>query len=264
LRDQTDDTFMGVTGELFDEAQTAITDMTLYGEIGLGHGFELDAALPVRYGVNRYGFAVGESPDVRHSHAGLGDLMLAARFGTVRGRWAASVLAGVRLPLYDNAPEVLLIQPGNSDFYDDKLPLGDGTIDLDLSVGGGTSWAWGWALLEAGGRVRNRLYSAALPGRIQLGVKPYEPLSVWASADAKLSLGNGDAPVFYLDEWNKGPSVVDNQSVLGASAGLSVDATDQVALYGTVSRVVVAVRYPLLTSVSGGIVIHFDVRDLRS
>jgi hypothetical protein len=263
LREQSDETFLGVPGGLYDGAQTAITDLTLYGELGLGHGFELDMALPVRYATNRFAFAEGDAPDVRNAHAGLSDLMVAGRFGTVRGGWAASVLAGVRLPLYDNAPEALRIEPGNADFYDDRSPLGNGTIDVDLSVGGGTSWSWGWALLEAGGRVRNRLYSAALPGRLQVGVKPVEPLAVWVSADSQLSLGNGDAPDFYVDEWGKGPSVVDNQSFLGASAGLSVDANETLALYATASRVVTAIRYPLLTTFSGGVVVHFDVRNHR-
>jgi hypothetical protein len=173
------------------------------------------------------------------------------------------VLAGVRLPLYDNATGVLRMEPGNADFYDDRIPLGNGTIDVDLSVGGGTSWSWGWALLEAGGRVRNRLYSAALPGRLQVGVRPVQPIAVWASADSQLSLGNGDAPDFYIDEWGKGPLVVDNQSFLGASVGFSVDATETVALFATGSRVITARRYPLLTSFTGGLVVHFDVRHLR-
>jgi hypothetical protein len=263
LRDQTAEAFVGDIDPLFDEARTSITDLTAYGEVGLGHGFELDLSVPVRYATDRWGFAQGSSPDMRHEHAGLGDATIAGRFGTVRGRWAASVLAGVRLPLYDNALVVLHTQPGNADFYDDNLPLGNGTIDFDLSLGGGTSWGWGWALFEAGGRIRNRQYSAALPGRVQVGFKPWKPLALWLSADGMRSLGNGRAPDFYVDEWNKGPTVIDDQSFVGASAGLSIDVSDTVGFYGTGSRILAGQRYPQLTSVAGGIVLHFDIHVAR-
>jgi hypothetical protein len=238
-----------------------VSDLVTYGEVGLGHGFELVGTVPLRIATNRWEFAQGQSPDIRHEHVGLGDAGLGARFGTVVRSSAVSVLAAVRLPLYDNAPEVLRTQAGNSDFYDDRVPLGNGTIDFDLSAGAGTSWAWGWALVEAGGRIRNRQYSAALPGRLQVGVRPDPKVGVWLGAEGVQSLGNGEAPDFYVDPWDKGPTIVDNQSFVSATGGASFDATQRVGLYASASRVLAARSYPLLTSVAAGVIVRFAVAD---
>ena len=259
LRESVDEVFMGDDAPVFDEGHTATTDLVTYGELGLGHGFELVGSLPVRIASGRYSFASDLAPDVVNGHVGFGDAALGARFGRVIRSSALSVLAAVHLPLYDNDHEVLRTQAGNSDFYDDRVPLGNGTVDFDLSAGAGTSWGWGWALLEAGGRIRNRQYSAAIPGRIQVGFRPIHPVALWLGADGVQSLGNGRAPDFYVDEWGKGPTVVDDQSYVAGTIGASVDATERLGFYAGGSRVIAASSYPLLTSISAGVILKLSV-----
>ncbi len=264
LRESVDEVFMGDDAPVFDEGRSATTDLVTYGEIGLGNGFEIVGSLPVRVTSGRYSFASGLAPDVVNGQVGFGDAAAGARFGKVIHSSALSVLAAVRLPLYDNDHEVLRTQAGNSDFYDDRVPLGNGTIDFDLSAGAGTSWGWGWALLEVGGRLRNRQYSAVLPGRIQVGFHPIDRVSAWLGADGAWSLGNGAAPDFYVDEYGKGPTVVDDQSFVAGTIGASIDASDRVGFYAGGSRVIAAESYPLLTSTSGGVIVRLSIARRRN
>lgn len=257
---QADPALLGHLSPLFDEGRYATGELSLYGELGIVRGIELVGSLPVRTVSNRWSFAQGSYPDIVQENAGLGDLSAGARVGVVREGWALSGLATVRLPLYDNAPAVLHVEAGNSDFEDDRVPLGAGTTDVDLGAGVGRGLGRGWALAEAGLRIRNRHFSTVLPARLQLGAKPVDRLAVWLGADAWLSLGDGSAPDAFRDRWGKGPVAIDNQSVLSASFGASVALGAGVGLLATVGRAVYAVRFPLLTTASVGVSWTFDAR----
>lgn len=254
-RPQASEPFLGSLAGLFSEGRLLGVEAGLYAEVGVARGLELIGALPVRAVSNRWSFARGPSEDLVQDNLGFGDATLGGRAGGPVGRFALSGHATVRLPLYDNGPDRLNLEAGNADFYDDRVPLGPGTIDLDLGGGAGTGLglADGWTLVEAGVRLRDRGYSTALPGRLQAGVHPAPPVATWLELDGLVSLGDGEAPDFFRDPWGKGPVVIDHASWSRASLGASVALGRGFVLLGTVSRVLAARRFPLLTGASLGL-----------
>jgi hypothetical protein len=249
---QTDPALLGHLAPLFDETGFALSDVALYGEYGLGRGIEVSGSVPVRAASRRYSFASGSWPDVVNRNVGLGDLALGARLGLVRSGWAVSGGLVARAPLYDNAPATLNVEAGNSDLEDDRVPLGQGTYELEAIGGFGRGFGRGWALVEVGARIRNRQYSAITPGRIQVGLTPVPGVSAWVGADWAVSLGNGEAPDLFRDRWGKGPLVVDHQRYVAGSVGASVRVAEGLSVLATASRTLAAARFPLLTSASLG------------
>lgn len=254
LRDTASAPFVGDVAPLFERSRYLGLDLSTYGEVGLGRGVEVVASAPIRYTTQAWHWSVGASDPIVHRNLGFGDLALGGRIGTVLGGVALSLYAGGRVPLYDNAPDALGTAPGNSDFYDNRIPLGQGTIDGEALAGLGTGLGlWdGWVLFEGGVRGRNRRYSTQLPGRLQLGVQP-GPISPWIGASGTVSLGNGAAPDFFLDAYGKGPTVPDNASWLTAEAGLLAPVRERWNVVASVSRVVTARRYPALTQGTVGL-----------
>lgn len=259
---QTDPELLGELAPLFGDGRYASNDLSLYAEYGLGHGFELDASLPLRYVTNRWSLAQGTYPDIVQQNLGLGDLTVAARLGTVTSGWALSAAVVGRAPVYSNAPRTLRVQAGNSDFEDDRVPLGPGTFDLGLDGGIGWGSSHVWALIEGGITARNRSFSAVVPGRVQLGVKPIDEVAIWLGADGSLSLGNGAAPDFFRDAWGKGPIAIDNQRFVTASAGALVEIKDGIGVIAGFTQVLAGARFPRTSSGMLGVTWSFDVKDL--
>jgi hypothetical protein len=152
------------------------------------------------------------------------------------------------------------VEAGNSDFEDDRVPLGMGTLDAELGGGLGYGGRWGWALAEVGIRARSQQFSAVVPARVQGGLKPVDRLAVWAGAGLQASLGNGRAPDFFRDRWGKGPIAIDDQSALVIDAGVGVDLGDGFGVTAGASRVVWALRFPALPSASLGLTWSGSVR----
>ena len=253
LVEQTDEALLGHIAPLLSAGRYAAHDVTMYTEIGLGRGFEAMASLPMRHVENRFTLARGAYPPIRHANLGLGDLSVGGRYGTGGGPTVASTYANVRIPLYDNRPEALGIEAGNSDFEDDRVPLGQGTVDLDVGGSVGTGGSAGWALAEAGIRVRSQGYSTAVPVRTQLGIQPLDRWSAWAGADLTMALGDGSAPDAFRDPWGKGPIVIDNQSALNLSVGTAVQLVGGLGLTAEARRTVWGVRFPELTTIAAGV-----------
>lgn len=204
--------------QVFDRASSWQLEGQVYGELGVLPGLEVVAQLPVRHAVSRWGFAVGDDTLVLRNTA-LGDAVAGVRAGTRLGPLVGAASAMVRLPLYDNAPERLGIEPGNADIYDDRPPVGPGITDLDLAVALGASGAAWWAQLEAGVRIRNRQFGLQLPARLQVGGRPVGAVAVFAEVEALLPLTDGAAPDAYLDEYGKGPVALDRVSYLRPGLG---------------------------------------------
>lgn len=260
----TDDVFMGSVAPLFETGRYTGLEGSVYTELGVIRGLEVVAALPVRRVAMRWQWREGTEPPVVHTNTGLGDTTLGARVGGTVGGVALSLYAGTRLPLYDNSPETLNLEAGNSDFYDNVVPLGQGTIDGEALVGVGTGIGVldGWALLEAGGRVRDRGFSTALPGRLQVGIKP-GGVATWLGLDGVASLGDGDAPDHFVDPWGKGPLVPDHQSWLAANVGVLVPLHPDWSVLVTGSHVLAARRYPSLAQGAIGIAWHGSLWEVR-
>jgi hypothetical protein len=168
----------------------------------------------------------------------------------------------VRAPLYDNAPAALRMEAGDSDLTDDRVPLGQGTYEAEVTGGVGRGFGHGWTLIEAGLRARNRHYSLVVPGRVQLGISG-AGVSTWLGADWAISLGNGDAPDFFRDRWGKGPLVIDNQRYVAGSIGVSVAVASGVTVLATGSRTLAGARFPLLTAASLGASWTFQRKESR-
>lgn len=250
-----DPSLFGNAGVLFDGGRYLGVDVAAYGEVGLGHGVEVVASLPGRFATQRWSWAVGAQPPIVQRNVGLGDLSAGARVGTTTPKGLAlSLYGGGRAPLYDNHPRALRTAPANADFYDDRVPLGQGTLEAEAlgGIGTGTGPLHGWALFEGGVRIRNRGYSTALPARAQLGVKT-GPFDAWLGADATVSLGDGDAPDDFLDAWGKGPLVVDNPSWLTLELGALVPLSDRWSVVASASQVVAGRRWAVLTRGSLGL-----------
>lgn len=250
---QTDPALLGDLSELLDHGSYEAFDLGVYGELGVAPHLELVGSTALRTAANRWTLAQGEYPDIVQRNTGLGDLTVGGRYGGTRGALAGSVYLTGRLPLYDNRPRALGTGAGNADFEDDQVPLGPGTLDLDLGVGGGWGLARGWALAEVGLRVRSQQFSAVIPARVQLGATPAEPVHLWTGAAVLGSLGNGRAPDEYRDRWGKGPVAIDHQSALTLDAGVQLDLWRGLGVVVSTSRVAWGVRFPVSTSASAGV-----------
>lgn len=251
--EQTDEALLGQIAPLFDDGRFSSTEVAAYGELGLAPGLEVYGSVPARFVQNRWSLAASTYPDIVHENAGLGDLTVGARYGRSWGGLAVSGYAGVRAPLYNNRPKALNMEPGNADFEDDRVPLGPGTLDVDVGGGVGYGLRRGWALAEVGLRLRSSQMSSAVPARVQLGAKPIPRVAAWVGADLTAALGDGAAPSFYRDTWGKGPVVINDASSLALGAGAIVEIHDGFGVIGTVSRTVWAVRFPALTGGTLGV-----------
>ncbi|HHO54632.1 MAG TPA: hypothetical protein ENK18_28090 [Deltaproteobacteria bacterium] len=204
--------------DVFEDAGFSQVEAALYAELGLVPGLELFGSLPHRWVRSRWELALGSDRIVQR-HAGLGDAVVGGRWGRAVGPTVAALAAGVRLPLYDNAPEILGIEAGNADPYDDRPPLGPGTVDLDLSSAIGVSGANAWGQLEAGVRLHDRQLGAQLPVRLQAGGRPVPWLAGFADLELLWAIADGQAPDSYLDAYGKGPLVLDRQSSVRPGLG---------------------------------------------
>ncbi|MEQ1565314.1 MAG: hypothetical protein ABMA64_06725 [Myxococcota bacterium] len=252
LRPQTDPRYVGSLSEVFSAGRYRADELSTWVELGLGHGFELFGSLPLRHAATTWTFTRG-SDTLTQPNTGFGDASAGARFGGTRGPFAGSIAAAVRAPLYDNAPEALGLEAENLDFYDDQVPLGPGTIDVDLSVAGGYGAQLGWAQLELGARARDRGYSEALTGRLQLGAKPAPAVAGWVGLAGVASLGNGRAPDRFVDRWGRGPPAIDAQSWLEGSIGASWTAVGGFGPLAGITRTLTGARFPAVTTTFVGV-----------
>ena len=253
----TDAQLLGELSPLFSDGRYATNGVGAYVEYGLLPKLELVLGLPFVTASNRWQLTEGDYGDIVQRNSGFGDLTAGARVGTTVGRLAVSASASARAPLYDNSPEVLNQELGNSSFEDDRVPLGPGTIDGGLSGGAGVCFGRGWGLAEAGVRVRDRQYSTTLPTRLELGAKPLQRLAISVGVDAELPVGDRAAPNFLRDRWGRSPLVVDHQAAVSAAVGASLELARGFGLTGGVARTLAGARFPRLTSVSIGISSRF-------
>lgn len=238
---------------LFSRGRYSGNEASVYLEYGVLPHLELVASLPYRALRNRWTFSGGPLEDILHENSGFGDVSAGLRAGDVGGGYAFSGYVIGRAPLYDNSPEVLRMEAGNADLWDDRVPLGQGTMELDLGLSGGLGTSRFWALAEAGLRVRDRQYSSALPSRLQLGMRPVERLALWTGIDGTLPLTNGKAPDTFTVAYGKGPLVVDRQSFLTPSLGLAVDLVGLSGVTFTAGRTLAGSRFPRLTTLTFGL-----------
>lgn len=274
---------LGDNAPLFDLGRYSSNDLDVYLEYGVVKGLEVMASLPYRSSGNRWSFSEGPFEDIHHTNHGLTDLSAGLRAGVTRGGLAVSGLVAGRAPLYDNSPDVLNMEVGSTDFWDDRVPLGPGTMELDIGAGSGIGTKRVWALFDAAVRIRDRQYSSVLPARLQLGVKPFERshlrmgrssedlsdeqiarasdilerFASWVALSSQLALGNGDAPDFLRAPYGNGPLVVDRQNALHLSFGVALDAVAGFGVTAGASRTLAGERFPQLTTVSVGLYSKF-------
>ncbi len=244
--DMSDERFLSHLGGVFESGTFSSHTASLYAEVGIGFHLEVFGSLPVSYASNRWDFALGESEDIVQANAGFGDATAGLRVGGKVNSLAGSLSLAIRAPLYDNHPEVLNQETGNTDFYDDKVPLGQGTIDVDLAAAGGSGWNLngvnGWASLEQTVRFRNRDYATAFPGMAQVGVKPVEPLALMLNVLWQLTADNGEQPDFYFDDYGKGPTIIDRQHYLKVGVQAMFDVREGLALEAGAGATVLGAR----------------------
>jgi hypothetical protein len=68
-----------------------------------------------------------------------------------------------------------------------------------------------------------------------------------------LSLGGGVAPDDFIDQWGKGPTIVDNSSWLTVELGVLLPLSDRWSVLAAASQVVAARRWASLTQGSLGV-----------
>lgn len=243
--------------EVFSDARFSQVEAAVYAEVGLAPELELFGALPLRWVRSRWDFALGSDALVQR-HAGTGDASVGSRWGRRAGPVVVAAAAAVRLPLYDNAPEVLGIEAGNADLYDDRPPLGPGTVELDLTAALGASSAQGWGQLEAGVRLRDRRFGAQIPARLQVGGRPVGWLAGFAELDLLWAPFDGEAPDDYLDAYGKGPQALDRQAHARPGLGVLLQPTRSsepgpLGLLARVDAVVSGRRTAATTTWTGGI-----------
>lgn len=207
-------------GALFESGNFTGDELAMYAEVGVVKGLEVYGRLPVRWG--RTTWDLPGPTELRQQNVGLGDALVGARAGGTRGPVAMSLRAQVGMPLYDNRPAALNRGAGNSDFYDDRPPLGQGTIDVDLGGGVGVGFGRGWAQLDQTVQLRNRGYSTAFPGTAQLGLRAAPWLAGFGELGWRLTAADGHQPTFFLDQWSKSPLVIDRQHQLAVGGGVIV------------------------------------------
>ncbi len=213
--------YLGDIAPLFTSGRFVGHEVTLYGEFGVGRNVEMFGSLPVRAPTVTWTWAVPDNDDVVQTNFGLGDAVIGVRYGQVTGAFAWSTYGSVRLPLYDNNPFVLRQEPGNSDFIDDRVSLGQGTVELDVGASAGASLGGrGWVLGEAGLRLRDRGYAVQLPARAQVGWTPVPEFGPLVDVEGLWTIGQGTQPTTWRDAYDKGPLVVDGVSRVTLTGGL--------------------------------------------
>jgi hypothetical protein len=241
-----DERFLSHLGGVFDHGTFSSHTSSFYGEVGLGWHLEAFGSIPVSRISNQWSFAKGEAEDILQTNAGFGDVTAGLRLGGNIESFVGSIGAAIRAPLYDNNPELLNQEAGNTDFYDDKVPLGQGTIDVDIIAAGGSGWSLkelsGWASFEQTVRIRNRDYATAFPGMAQLGVKPLDPLAVMLNVMWQLTANNGEQPDFYFDDYGKGPTIIDRQHYLKTSLAAMFDVREGLALEASIGATLLGTR----------------------
>jgi hypothetical protein len=255
-----DETYLSQLSGVFDRGRYDALDLTAYGEMGLGSGIEVAGSLPARYARQTWEFARGSAHPVVQPNAGLGDAYLAVRYGIQPGP-AISLTVGARAPLYDNAPAELGTEPGNSDFYDDRVSLGAGVTALEpvLAIGSSLAGSRAWVQGDVGARLRNRKYSAMIPSHLQVGAASGR-LTGWVGAELQLSLHDGAAPDFFTDVYGKGPLVVDGQEWASVDAGALIRASGPWKIAVGASRTVWGRSFPLVSSVRAGVAFDGPLR----
>lgn len=263
LASQADPRFLGPSAPVFSGGRYTGAALSAYAEAGVGHGVALIGSLPVRAAWNSWTFAEGDVAPVVQSNFGLGDATLGAQWGPALSGWALAVRALGRAPLYDNSPAALHTEAGNSDFYDDRVALGPGTLEAELGLGVGASvpGIHGWAQADGAIRVRDRRYSAVVPMHAQVGVQPPGFGALWMGAEGVVSLKNGAAPDYFLDAWSKGPASVDGSQWFTVEAGAMVRWWDaradrfasQLAPVVKVDQILAGTSFPRATTATLGI-----------
>ena len=208
--------------QVFASGRTTQIEASVYAELGVVPGLELVGQLPLRRVVADWAFAQG-GETVQLANLALGDAVVGARYGRLVPRGTVSAAVLLRAPLYDNAPERLGIEAGNTDLYDDRPPVGAGAVELDLVVAGGTSGSAGWAQAELGLRLRDRQLGAQLPARVQAGARFGRAFACFAELEALVTVADGKAPNEYLDAFTKGPIALDRAAWLRPAIGLLIE-----------------------------------------
>lgn len=249
LRGNADPVYIDHLAPLFESSRYQGLELGAYAEVGVVQGLELVASLPWRAAQNEWEWTNGPQEPVQHRNRGFGDGTLGVRGGVKVEPVALSLLVAVRVPFYDNSPAALNIEAGNSDFYDDRVPLGPGTTDLDIlpGVGTGLGVLEGWALFEGGLRIRNRQFGPQLPARLQVGVRPVHPWALWLEGSGLTTVGSGQAPDFFIDAFGKGPIALDNTHFAQLGLGTQIALPGGFAIGATGERVLWGRRFPALT-----------------
>jgi hypothetical protein len=212
---------VGPLSGVFDHGATHVVEIAAYAEVGVRPGVELFGTLPVRDVTTRWSFARGQAEDLALRNTGFGDVALGIRAGgAIGGPVVASGAASIRAPAYDNAPARLGREAGNADLYDDRPPLGPGTVDLELLGALGVGGSVGWVQVEAGVRLRDCAYAPAIPGRLQAGWRTHRSFAVFAELEGLATLPGGRQARFFRDAYGKSPLVPDGAQRLAPGIGL--------------------------------------------
>jgi len=222
-----DDAFVGpVLGPLIDDQAYVGDELIGYAEYGVVDHVEVFGSLPLKYSRVNWNLATDLMSPVQHTSIGPGDLSGGVRAGIKEGGFAGSAALAVRLPLYDVRPQALNQGPGNADFFDDKVPQGEGTVDVELPLGLGYGGGLGWVQFEGAPRVRSGGYSIVTSGRFQAGIKPISQVAVFGAVDGRTFLPTGTREFVFRDEFDKGPTIIDRVKSLSAGGGLLIKPLD--------------------------------------
>jgi hypothetical protein len=215
--------FLGDAAPLFERGRFTGHELGAYVEAGAARHVEVFGSLPLRASLATWDWAVPGNEPIHHTQLGAGDAVAGARYGRVGNGGAWSLSGSLRVPLYDNAPEALNQGAGNSDFVDDRPPLGQGTVDIDVGGAAGVSLGGrGWALAEAGLRLRDRGYASQIPARAQVGWSVVQQAAPIADIEGLWTVGTGTVPTTWRDAFEKGPVIVDGVRRLTLGGGLLV------------------------------------------
>ncbi len=201
--------FMGVEGQSalsdFEAAERVTFEgraAELYGELGLGAGFEVD--LSMRWVDHRHAL---DGPDRRET--GLGDVEALVEYGPRRAGDPLAFRVGARFAPYDTL--------GLAEAASGRPPLGPGGTDLLLGAGWGHSFDGGWVSLDLLHRLRLEGASAGLNIRAEVGLE-FGPLAVALGHELQPAYGRS------IDQPEGAPAPVPKAWGLGAKALLDLHA----------------------------------------
>lgn len=197
-----DETFLGLFGPpIVTRGNVQEHAIRLYGEVGLLDRLDAFGSLAWKADSTHFGCGPSSAPQrcqsdsitadntsVDMANHGFGDLEIGGKLGILRAPVVSFALLG-SFPLYSNDLDVLRVNDQN--LFNDRTPLGSGSIDVEGRMLVGQSFGRWWANVEAGYRARSDGFGDRFVYLAQAGAPVAWRLSAGLALVGFVGLGSG-------------------------------------------------------------------------